>query len=250
MADKNEDIVELNLVDLFHYLRKRWLILLLALSIFAAGSYTGTKLLVTPTYTATSTAFMLSDLSGNGNSVVYQDIQISTYLLMDYEILITSRTVTTQVIEELGLNMSHSQIVNMVTVTVPENTRTVQISVVDTNPQRAADIANSIMKHSAEMIKNTMRLEAVNIIDEAVVPSAPTSPNVSRNTLLGGAIGLILAIVVLTIIHVVDDSIRTEEDAERYLGLPTFGVIPLSDEIAVAPTHNQRKLVKSETLRK
>ncbi len=249
MADnKNEDVVELNLVDLFHYLKKRWLILLIALCVCAVGGFVGTKLLLTPTYTASSSAFVLSNVTGN--SVVMQDIQISTYLMKDYEILITSRNITSKVNEDLGLNMTHSQLAGKITVTVPEDTRTLQISVVDTEASRAADIANAVMKYSAELILNTMKVEAVNVIDEAVVPVAPSSPGATRNAILGGVIGLVLAIAVLTVIHMMDDSIRTEEDAERYLGLPTIGVIPLSDEIAVAPTHSQRKLAKSETLRK
>ena len=77
-----------------------------------------------------------------------------------------------------------------------------------------------------------MDADAVNLVYEAQVPKAPSAPNVMRNTVLAAAVGLILAIAVLTVIFVLDDTIRTEEDVEKYLGLGTMGVIPVSSELS------------------
>jgi len=239
--EKNDD-VEINLIDLFFYLKKRIVIIVAAVLAAAAIGFVVTQLFVAPEYTASARMYVLN--RSDETNVVYSDFQTSTQLLNDYKVLITGRNVTDEVIRDLGLNMSSGQLADAITVTSPDNTRIVQIDVIDTDPKRAADIANAVYETAAEQIQNIMDVDAVSLVYSAKVPKSPSSPNVLRNTIIAAAFGFVAAVGVLIVIYILDDTIRTEEDVERYLGLGTLGVIPISQELGTKNKAKKRKGIR------
>ena len=72
-----------------------------------------------------------------------------------------------------------------------------------------------------------MNIEAVNVVDAANIPDQKCSPSVSKNGLLAGMLGCFLAVVILLIQYLSNDTIKVSEDVEHYLGLSTLGVIPM-----------------------
>jgi len=154
------------------------------------------------------------------------DYQISTYMLQDYQILITGKNVTKEVIKQLDLDLSPEQLRSKITVSAPEETRVLQINVTDTDPQLAADIANKVCEVAMQELKRLTDADAVHQVYEAEVPAYSNSPSVIKIVVLAAILGLVAAVGVLTVLFVLDDSIHTEEDVERYLGLSVLGVIP------------------------
>ena len=57
----------------------------------------------------------------------------------------------------------------------------------------------------------------------------PYSPNTMKNTLMGGILGVLLAAGILAVLHIMDDTVKTSEEIEKYLGLSTLGLIPLEE---------------------
>lgn len=228
MMEKQTDS-EIDILQLLHYFRKKILFILLLCLLCAAVGFLGTKYLIAPQYTASTRVYVLN--RSNENMVVYSDYQISTQMLSDYKVLITGRNVTQEVVESLGLDMDGAALAKKISVTAPEGTRFVQISVTDTDPVRAAQIANMVRQIASVQIRELMDVDAVNLVYEAEVPAKPSAPNVLQNTLMAAAIGLILVLVALTVFFVLDDTIRTEEDVTRYLNLSVMGVIPLEEEL-------------------
>lgn len=225
----NHKELEIDLLGLFYYLKKKIVILLAAAVAFALVSFVISAYFVVPEYTASTRVYVLNRSSEQ--SLVSSDFSISNYMINDYKVLITGRNVTDKVVQQLGLDMSAGALTSKISVSAETNTRVLQISVTDTDPQRAADLANCVREVAATQIKEIMDVDAVNLVYEAKVPAAPSSPNVAKTTLLWTVIGLIAAVGVLTVIFVLDDAIRTEEDVERYLGLGTLGIIPISNEL-------------------
>ena len=228
MEKQNE--IEIDLIDLFYYLKKKIWIIVTAFVVCALISMIYTVAFVDAVYTASTRMYVLNRTSDN--YVSSSDFSSSNYLISDYEVLITGQNVTKEVIQELGLNMTPSQLAGMISVESIDNTRVLQIRVVDTDPQRAASIANCVREIASVQIKRIMAVDAVNLIYEAEVPQAKSGPNLTKNTCLAAALGLIGSVGVLVVIYLLDDTIRTEEDVERYLGLSVLGVIPISQEMA------------------
>ena len=224
--ERNNEEMEIDLLELFYYLKKRIIVIIAACLVFAVVGFVGTKLFITPRYTTNTRVYVLN--RSNENNVVTSDFQIATYVMNDYKALITGQNVTQEVINKLNLDMKPATLSKMIQVTSPESTRVLQISITDTDPKKAADIANTVREVAAAQIKEIMDVDAVKTVYAAEVPAAPSGPSTMRNTAIAGILGLVLAIGVFTVIFIVDDTIRTEEDVTRYLGLSTMGVIPVS----------------------
>lgn len=220
---------ELDLLELFHYLRMKIPVLLAVCLVGAVIGFAGTKLFIPPKYTASTRVYVLN--RSNEGAVVSSDFSLSNYMVTDYQVLITGRNVTGEVAKNLNLDMTHKELSKMIQVTAPDNTRVLQISVTDSDARRAADIANAVRDVAAEQIKQIMDVDAVNLVYAAEAPEEPSSPNMLKNTMFAGLFGLVLAVGVYVVIFLLDDTVRTEEDVQRYLGLSTVGVIPLSDEL-------------------
>ena len=220
----NTDI-EIDVLELFHVLLNKFWIILLAGIIAGLAFIGGTILFITPQYESTTKMYVLS--KQDNNTLTQQDMQTSLSLTKDYAEMIQSRTVTEAVIAQLGLDMTHEQLVNKISVSNTTDTRIITISVLDKDPYMARDIANAVRDTAAEHIKNVMNSEAVNVVDEANIPAEKYSPSVSKNGLIGGVLGCMIAVAIILIRFIMNDTIQTAEDVERYLQLSTLGTIPL-----------------------
>jgi len=227
--EKRENEFEIDLLDLLNHLKKKCWVVIAAFLAFAVAGFLFTKLFITPEYIASTRIYVLN--RGSENGVVSSDYQISNYMVSDYTVLITGRNVTSKVISELDLDLSDSQLAGMISVKSPANTRVLQIDVTDTDPARAADIANSIRRIASEQIKDITDADAVNLVYEADVPKAPSAPSAMKNTALAAILGAVAAIGILTVLYIMDDTIRTEEDVERYLNISVIGVMPISSDL-------------------
>lgn len=225
----NQKETEMDLLELFHHLKKKIPFLLAACLICAVATFAVTTLLIPQKYTAVTRVYVLN--RSEDTAVVSADFSLSDYMINDYKVLITGRNVTKEVISQLNLDMTHRELSKMIQVSAPDNTRVLQISVTDTEAQRAAEIANGVRDVAVAQIKAIMDVDAVNLVYAAETPEEPASPDVWKNTLVGALVGLLAAAGVYSVIFLLDDTIRTEEDVERYLGISTVGVIPLSREL-------------------
>ncbi|MGC6174970.1 YveK family protein [Lacrimispora sp. 38-1] len=220
--DDNQEI-QIDLLELFYKLkRKLWLIILITLlSGIGAGVYS--RYVLTPQYTSTA---MLYVLSKETSMTSLADLQVGSQLTKDYKILITSRPVMEKVVKSLGLNMSYKDLKKRISVTNPTDTRILSLAVQDTDPERAKKIVDEIALTASDYIGDMMEMVQPKIFEEGEVPSAKTGPDNKKNAVIGAAAGMFFILAVLTAGVIIDDTIRTEEDAERYLGLSVLAAVP------------------------
>lgn len=238
----NNEEIEIDLGEVFHLLISKLGIIILSGIILGLVSIVGTMLLITPQYESTTKMFVLS--KQDSNTLTNQDMQTSTLLTKDYAELIKSRTVTEGVIAQLNLKMRHEDLLKKLTVETPTDTRIISIIVKDPDPYTASEIANAVRDVAAGHIQQVMDIEAVNVVDTANIPSEKSSPSLTKNGLIGGLLGVFLAIAVILVIYITNDTIKTPEDVDRYLGLSVLGNIPLMD------TEKKSKKQKARTRRK
>ena len=117
----------------------------------------------------------------------------------------------------------------MISVNIQNDTRIISITVTDTSPTRAQDIANAVRVAASSHIYDVMDIEAVNVVDYANLPEKPSSPKTKRNIIIGALLGFILAIGIITVVYILDDTIKTPDDIEKYLGLSVLGSIPYDE---------------------
>lgn len=225
---KINDEIEIDLLEVFNVLLSRiWIImgagLLLAITGFAIS-----KFVLTPTYKSTTKIYILN--KSESQTVTYSDVQMGTQLTKDYAELINSRYVLEEVIRMMSLDMDYGEMLHMVSVDTPADTRIVSITVEDTDPAQAMNMANCVREAASNHIQNVMDIEAVNVVETANMPTEKASPNVMMWTLIGGVIGVFLLCAVILIQYLMDDTVKSSEDVEKYLGLSTLALIPVVTE--------------------
>lgn len=225
------DEIEIDLREIFFCLLHRfWIIVLVAILCGGIG-FAVSEFLIAPTYESTTQIYILN--RQNENTVTYSDVQLGTQLTKDYAELIKSRYVLESVIDELQLAtdngpLEYEKLLKKVEVTTPQDTRMLSITVTDTDPMLAMEIANSIREAAALHIKSVMDIEAVNVVDMANLPTDKANPSVFKWTLIGSLIGAFVVMAIVIVVYILDDTIKNSDDVEKYLGLSTLALIPLS----------------------
>lgn len=239
---RNSDEIEIDLLELFSVLLGRiWLILsagmFCALVCLAISSF-----VITPTYESTTKIYILNKT--DNAAVTYSDVQMGTQLTKDYAELISSRYVLEEVMQKLSLDVEYKEMLKMVSVDTPTDTRIVSITVEDTDPVQAMNIANCIREVASSHIQNVMDIEAVNVVESANMPMEKAGPSRMKWTLIGGFIGCFLICAVVLIQYLLDDTIKSSEDVEKYLGLSTLALIPVAEDAADEKRKKRKKKKK------
>ena len=221
----NEEM-EIDLLELLMVMKKHLAAILLAGIVGLVLMFAYTSFLVTPLYSASSMMYVMPDNSNSMNSSTLSDMQVGQQLTSDYSSMIKSRSFMEDVIKKLNLTIDYQQLLEKVEVTNPTSSRILQVTVNDPNPQTAADIANEVASVAESKLKEITGMQAIKIYEEAAVPDRPSSPSLKKNCALGLLAGIVLAMAVITILYLLDDTIKTEDDIEKYLGMTTLAVLP------------------------
>ena len=221
----NKKTTEIDLLEVFGQIWNNIVIVILSTVLGALLLYFISNNLMENKYQSSTKIYVLNQQEGQ--AVTYNDLQTGTQISKDYTQLVKSRTVATKVIAELDLNnvypdmknITPDKLAEMITVTAQQDTRIIQITVTDNSPTRAQDIANAVRNAAATHISSVMDIEAVNVVDYANLPEGPVSPKPVKNAIIGALLGFVLSVAVIIVIFLMDDTIKTPDDVERYLGL-------------------------------
>ena len=215
--------IEIDLLQLWNAVRHRIWLVLLAGFIVADIAFAITKFLITPMYSSSATMLVVTKETTLSSLA---DLQLGSQLTNDYEIMITSRPVLQEAIEELGLEISYKRLRDMITISNPNDSRMLIISTLQADPELAKNVVDTVAEISSEYIAEKMEVTAPKIIEEGEVPIFQSSPNLLRNTAIGGMLGILAAVFLICVAVILNDSIQTEDDIERYLQLPVLAVVP------------------------
>ncbi len=227
MEKQTNDEIEIDLIEVFHVLRAKLWIIVLAGFITAAAAYLVSSLFMTPIYTSKSQLYIVSK---SNTLMSLADLQLGSQLTQDYLVLVKSRPVVTQVIDNLGLDMTYEEMADIVTVSNPSNTRILELEVDYPDAAMAKVIVDEVARVSSIQIAQIMDAEAPSIVEEGFVQPTPTSPNKLKNTMIGGFAGLFLSIAILVVLYILNDRIKDEADVERHLGITILGLIPIETD--------------------
>ena len=220
---EDDDEIEIDLLELFYALRHRWWAILLALVIGAGAAGVYTKKLIAPHYQSTSMVYVLSKETTLASLA---DLQIGSQLTKDYSVIIKSRPVLQEVIDKQNLDLTTDELGKMITIDNPSDTRILSITVEDIEPMRAKAIVDEVTKSASKYIGDIMEMVPPKVIEDGIVAVKPSSPSVKKNAAVGGLGLAVLVCGLICLKTVLDDTIKSEEDVEKYLGLSVLAVIP------------------------
>lgn len=240
IQDQDSEEVEIDLLELFQYFRSQILILIIALLVGGVAAGAITHFLITPKYQATSKLYVVS--ASNNKIVDLNDLNIGTSLSEDYTELIKIRPILEDVIKDCNLDYEYEELLEMLTIAPVGETRILAITVESTSAKEAMTIANSVAATAVTYLPKLMETTAPNIAEKAVLPEGPCSPNLVKNIAIGAIGMLVLVMAVLTVLFLMDDTMRSAEEVEKAFGVMPLTVIPEGDIAEISDKERKRSL--------
>lgn len=240
MQNRNNDMEEIDLLEIAALLIRRIWIIAVSGVITGLIAFAISAFILTPQYDSTTKVYILNRSDPNG-TISYSDTQLASQLTKDYKEIVTCRYVLERVIQLCSLNTTYEGLKDRVSVSNTTDTRIIGITVRDANPSTAQYIANSIRIVASDHIEKVMDIETVNVVDEANLPDKPTDPSIMKWTAMGVFLGAVAAMAVIVVLFLLDDTIKTSEDVEKYLGLSTLALIPVMQGETRKSSHNRKR---------
>ncbi|NMH70542.1 capsular biosynthesis protein [Bacillus sp. RO3] len=222
----------ISLRELMETLRKRMsliiLITLTAILVSGAVSF----FLLTPVYQST-TQLLVNQAKSEQPVYNAGEIQTNLQLINTYNVIIKSPAILEKVAGDLDNGLNASQLNAKITVGSEAQSQVINLSVTDTNPRTAANIANKTAEVFQSEIMKIMNIDNVTILAKAEIgeKQSPIKPKPVLNIAIAAVVGLMLGVGLAFLLEFLDNTIKTEQEVEKLLGLPVLGSIAVIGEI-------------------
>lgn len=214
----------IDLFELFKTILKHIKLIIVLCILFGVGGFFGTKLLIAPTYTASTSIYLTPQISESG-SLDYNSQMANSKLVNNVVELMTQNNIMSEVAKNVGLESSDS-VRSVVDVSNDSSTEIITISATTTDPKLSKDIANDTVSTFIRTMQKNLNVRNIEVVDKAKLSYIPSGPNVKKNTLLATMVGFVLGCGYAVLKFLLDNRLRTKEEAEKYLGIPVFCEIP------------------------
>ncbi|AGM98611.1 Wzz/FepE/Etk N-terminal domain-containing protein [Streptococcus iniae] len=221
--------IEIDILSLLKRIWQKKVVILFVTLLAGFLALVASMFLIKPSYTSTTRLYVIN--RQQSDNLTATDLQAGGYLVNDYKEIITSRDVMHDVIAKENVSMSPEELSQMITVTVPADTRVISISVNNHEPQKAKDLANAVREVASEKIKDVTKVQDVTALEKAQLPTKPSSPNSKRNAVKGLLVGAVLSIFAVILKEVLDDRVKSPEDVEDVLGMTLLGMVPNTNKM-------------------
>lgn len=239
----------MELKNVVRILYRNWAVILLCMLFAVAGAATY-SFTATPQYVA-KTQLYVSVQTGeqSGAADLLQGTSFVRQAVASYVLVVDSPVVLNDVIDELGLDLTAAELAPAIVADTEVNTAVINIAVTDSDPELAAEIANSIGENFSRIVVQELEKPAglavspvqIATIGAALAPSKPTSPNIPLNIGLGLIVGLGLGVGLAILRNLLDTRVRGLEDIAAVTDTPILGGIALDS------TAKSRPLVAQDT---
>lgn len=213
-------------------MKRIWMIVLVTV-IATATSGIISYFVLTPIYEASTQ--LLVNKSENKSEVLmpdFNDIQTSLKLIETYNVIIKSPRVLENAIKNEGWDLTSTELSEKIKVNAVQNSQVMSITVQDPDPVLAVNMANGIANTFQTEIKQIMSVDNVQILAEAKMGEevSPVKPKPLLNMVIAFVVGLMTSVGIVFLLEYLDNTIKTEQDVERVLGLSVMASISTMDE--------------------
>ena len=227
-VEKNDEI-EIDLQRLLGaLLKKSWLIALVAV-VCAVAAFLGTYFFITPQYQSAAMFYVNNSSLNLGEaslSLESSDLTASRNLVKSYIVILKTRETLNMVIDYAGVNRSYGQVRSMISAAAVDSTEIFQVVVTSPDPEEAERLADAISYVLPKRIGNIIEGTSAKVVDSAVLPVNPSSPNYTKNTMMGFLGGMVAVALLVVVMELLDIAIRSEEDIARCCRHPVLASVP------------------------
>ena len=221
---------ELDLKELFNMFWTRKVHVLLITLIFMVVGIIYSYVFVSPVYKSYTTLLLAtSENTNQADTITTSDITLNNNLVATYSELIKSKTVLRQVINNLSIDETETELKSNISVSAVKSTQLIQIDVIDSNPYQAKIIANELAKVFSAEVSKIYNMNNVHVVDEAEEENAPYNINHIKDLAIFIFIGIGVACVYVLVANMLDTTVKNKEDVEKKLGITVLTTIPLNN---------------------
>lgn len=221
-VEEAEEVIDL--LELFRAILKHIKLIIVLCILFGVCGFFGTKLLIAPTYTVSTSIYLTPQISESG-SLDYNSQMANSKLVTNVVNLLTQNNIMSEVAKDVGLESAEC-VKKLVSVTNESDTEIITISATTTDPKLSKDIANDTVSTFIRTMQKNLNVRNIEVVDKAKLSYVPSGPNVKKNTMIAGVVGLVVGVGYAVLKFLLDNRLRTKEEAEKYLGIPVFCEIP------------------------
>lgn len=216
---------EIDLKELFEFIKKKiGLLITITVVICLLGCIYG-LFIQKPMYKSYTTIILGGNETTASQTITQSDITLNKNLVDTYAEIVKSRRVLEQVIAELDLEETYEELSNKISVSSVNNTEIIKITVADSNPIEAKNVANVTANFFSKEVVKLYNMNNVNVLDEANEANEPYNINIPKQVIIYFFIGIIIALSILFIIFYFDRTIKSVEQVEQKIKLPILGGI-------------------------
>lgn len=216
--------MEFSLKEILEILMKRLALIVICTIAGICVFFLYSRFVMKPTYYASSQMYVnpidtttLADL----NELNYAQKVVTTYVNF-----LQTKVFYNRVLQDSKLNYSQEQLKRMTNIKSINNTEIFEISVTAANPDDAYKLVQSMEKISPILIKSIKETAQISVVDPAVLPTSPSSPNILMNTLAGGMVVFVLSVMASLLFELFDVNVKSQDDLARKYEIPILGTIP------------------------
>ena len=227
----------MELREYFSIIKKRFSIILIITVFSTTVSFIVSFFIIPDVYEAGTTLYAGKQVDVQA-PYVYQDIMVGQTLVKDYREIAKSKAVCQRVKVELGkgnidnknlkevLNLNDQDFSKKITVSLKNDTRIIEIKVTDTDPAVSTIIANKVASVFKEKAAELLKIENIQILDIADVPTSPVKPNKKLNIAMAFFAGLMAGLGIVFLIDYLDNTVKNPDDVTKHTNLVVIGAIP------------------------
>lgn len=214
----------IDLKDMFSYFKSKISIIILFIVVVGIIGCLYGLFIQKPVYKSSTSIVLISE-SQTGATLTYNDVSLNQNLVSTYSEIIKSRRVLNQVIDNLSLDYSYSNLSNNVEVSSVTGTQIIKISVSDRNNKTAMKIADEIAKVFAKEIPELYNISNVNILDYAEAASNAYNVNFIKQSIIYLLVGLVLGLGITFVMYYFDRSVKNISQVEEKIKLPVLATV-------------------------
>lgn len=225
--NKKEEL-DIDLLRLWSAILKRFFVIVLVAVLGGAASLAYTMYAVTPMYES-SVMFYVNNAgpAGDPSGVLSSgDVVTSKYLVESYTVVLKTKGTMDEVIDYANSDRSYYEVAGMVRAQAVNETELLRVTVSSPDPQEAVKLVNAIAHVLPERVPQIINNSSAKVVEYGVLPTAPSSPSYSRNTVLGAVIAAVIVIGIIVLKELFDVSIKDEDDVERVCAYPILATVP------------------------
>lgn len=220
---------EISLADIFRIFRKGLWIMIVTAVVFAVAAFGYSKIFISKTYTAKLKLYVeVSNTASISSYNNLSDYNLATKLVNTYIEMLNGRDFHEQLSESTDKKYTAEQLQKMVSFAANNEVETdvFSVTVKASSPTEAKVIADCVAEVAPDFVNEIEGSANLKIVEHAVIPKYASSPNVTRNTIMAGAAGFALALIIVFLKELLDNKIKYDGDSTELNGIPILSAVP------------------------